>query len=410
MTGIHTLAVHAGRRPRRVDRSLSDASGPAPLGGGADGDTGALLTPIHQTTTYAQDALGQHKGHTYSRASNPTVAALEERLAALEGGAGAVCFSSGMAAIDAVLRRLRGGEHVLLSDTVYGGTVRLLREVYAAHGVRHSFVDATDPARVADAITPATRLVLVESPANPTLKLADIAAIARVTRERGVTLAVDNTFLTPYGQRALDLGADLAIHSTTKLIEGHNATIGGAVVVRDRAEGGAWLDWLRLVRKSAGTNLAPFEAWLTLRGVKTLGVRCDRQAEQALALARALEAHPAVERVCYPFLASHPQRELARRQQRNGGTVVAFELAGGRRAVERFVAELEVVTLAESLGAVESLVTHPATMTHGAYSPAEREALGVTDGLLRLSVGLEDLADLQADLDRGLRAATRVVA
>lgn len=389
MTGPSTLAIHAGRR--------------------ADGDTGALLTPIHQTTTYAQDGILGHKGHTYSRASNPTVVALEERLAALEGGSGAVCFASGMAAIDAVFRRLRSGEHVLLSDTVYGGTVRLLREVYVAHGVTFSLVDATDPETFAAAIRPETRLVLVETPANPTLKLADIEAIAALAHAQGVPLAVDNTFLTPYGQRAIDLGADLVVHSTTKLIEGHNATIGGAVVVAERA-GAGWIEWLRLVRKSAGSNLAPFEAWLTLRGTKTLGVRVDRQSEQALALAEVLEAHPGVRRVHYPTLPSHPQRDLALRQQRTGGTIVAFELDGGRPAVDRFVGALRVITLAESLGAVESLITHPATMTHGAYAPHERAALGVSDGLLRLSVGLEDLDDLVADVESALAAARAVVA
>jgi cystathionine beta-lyase/cystathionine gamma-synthase len=379
VTGLETLAVHAGRRP--------------------DGDTGALLTPIHQTATYAQEELGIHKGHTYSRASNPTVAALEERLAALEGGAGAVCFASGMAAIDALLRRLRSGEHVLVGDVLYGGTVRLLREVYARVGVEHSFVDASDAAAVEAALRPSTRLVLVETPANPTLKLADVRAIAAACRRRGVPLAVDNTFLTPLGQRALDLGADVALHSTTKLIEGHNATIGGAVVVRDDP---ALLEWLRLARKSAGTNLAPFEAWLTLRGVKTLGVRLARHGESALRVAQWLERHPSVARVHYPWLDSHPQRDLARAQQRTGGAVVAFEPRGDPR---RFLRALRVITLAESLGGVESLITHPATMTHGAYTAEERAALGVTDGLLRLSVGLEDVEDLLADLEGALQAA-----
>lgn len=387
MSGLNTVAVHAGRR--------------------ADGDTGALLTPIHQTTTYAQEGILGHKGHTYSRASNPTVVALEERLAALEGGADCVCFASGMAAIDAVLRGLRSGEQVLLSDTVYGGTVRLLREIYADHGVTFTLADATDAQLFSRSLQPNTRLILVETPANPTLKLADIRAIAEVSRRRGIPLAVDNTFLTPLGQRAIELGADLAIHSTTKLIEGHNSTIGGAVVTR---EPGAWPDRLRLIRKSTGSNLAPFEAWLTLRGVKTLGIRLERQSRQALALAEILEAHPSVARVHYPTHASHPQRELALRQQTTGGTVVAFELRGGRPAVDRFVRELKIVTLAESLGAVESLVTHPATMTHGAYSAAERASLGVTDGLLRLSVGLEDLDDLANDLTHALAAAQELTA
>jgi cystathionine beta-lyase/cystathionine gamma-synthase len=385
MTGFATNAIHAGRRP--------------------DGDTGAILTPLHQVTTYAQPEIGVHKGHTYSRASNPTVAALEQRLAALEGGAAAVCFASGMAAIDAVFRRLASGDHLVLSDVVYGGTVRLLREVYARHGITFTLADASDPALVARAIQPNTRLVLIETPANPTLKLADIAAIAEVCKGRKVPLAVDNTFLTPYGQRALDLGADFAIHSTTKYLEGHNTTIGGAVVVRSDP---AWVEWLTLVRKSAGTNLAPFEAWLTLRGVKTLTVRMDRHGQSALHLARFLEAHPLVTRVHYPGLPSHPQHELARRQQRDGGGIIAFEIQGGVESARRFARSVRIITLAENLGAVESLLTHPTTMTHGAYSPEERRALGVSDGLLRLSVGLEDVADLVADLTQALQAASGV--
>jgi cystathionine beta-lyase/cystathionine gamma-synthase len=377
-----TLAVHAGRRP--------------------DGDSGAILTPIHQVATYAQEELGVHKGHTYSRASNPTVSALEARLAALEGGCDAICFASGMAAIDAVLRRLRSGDHVVLTDVVYGGTVRLLREVYARVGIEFTLADGASTDTIEAALRGETRLVLVESPANPTLKLVDIAAIAQRCRSRSIPLVVDNTFLTPHGQRAIELGADLVIHSTTKQIEGHNATIGGAVIVRDDP---SWVDWLRLARKTAGTNLAPFDAWLTLRGSKTLGVRCERSAATALLLATWLEAQPGIARVHYPGLASHPQHDLARRQQRHGGAVIAVELAGGIEAVRRFVASLGVITLAESLGAVESLVTHPATMTHGAYTPEERAAAGVGDGLLRLSIGLEDPHDLREDLTRALAAA-----
>lgn len=406
MSRFDTLAVHAGRKP--------------------DGDTGALLTPIHQSTTYAQEDIGVHKGHTYSRASNPTVAALEERLNALEGGVAAVAFSSGMAAIDAVLRRLRSGDHVVLGDVVYGGTVRLLREVYAHHGVEFTFADASDPAAVERAIRSTTKLVLIESPSNPTLKLADIRGVAAVTRRRGIPLALDNTFLTPYAQRAFDLGADLAIHSTTKYLEGHNATIGGAVIVAEGAaaptrrgrgpqdassarESAEWIDWLTLVRKSAGTNQSPFEAWLTLRGTKTLGVRLDRHAASALAVAEWLEAQLGEGRVRYPFLPSHPQHALALAQQRNGGGLVSFEV-GSAAAARRFAKALKVVTLAENLGAAESLLTHPATMTHAAYTSAERERLGVSDGLLRLSVGLEDVDDIIEDLARGLVAAREVVA
>ncbi|HEX9710221.1 MAG TPA: PLP-dependent aspartate aminotransferase family protein [Candidatus Thermoplasmatota archaeon] len=387
MTEIETLAVHAGRR--------------------SDLATGAVLTPLHQVTTFARAGVGVEGGYTYSRVSNPTVTALEERLAALEGGEGAVAFASGIAAIDAVFRRLSAGDHIVLSDMVYGGTVRLLRDVYARHGVTFSFADASKPGGVARAVRPATRLVLIESPANPTLKLADIRAVAQECRAAGVPLAVDNTFLTPYGQRAIDLGADLAIHSTTKYLEGHNATVGGAVVVRRGAD---WLEPLRLLRKCAGTIMAPFEAWLTLRGTKTLAVRLDRHAASAQVVAQFLEGRPEVRRVNYPGLASHPQRALAARQQRHGGGVVSFELAGGLPAVRRFADALQVVTLAENLGAVESLLTHPATMTHAAYTPQERDALGVTDGLLRISVGLEAEGDILEDLERGLRASRGVPA
>jgi cystathionine gamma-lyase len=280
-----------------------------------------------------------------------------------------------------------------------------LREVYARHGVTFSFADTSKPPAVSEAIRPATRLVLVETPANPTLKLADIPAISKVCNDAGLPLVVDNTFLTPYGQRALDLGADLAVHSTTKYLEGHNATVGGAVVVREDPK---WTEWLQFVRKSTGTILAPFEAWLTLRGLKTLTVRLDRHAASALTVAKHLEGHPQVVRVHYPGLPSHPQHALALRQQRNGGGIVTFELAGGIEAVRRFARALRVFTLAENVGAVESLLTHSATMTHAAYTPEERRALGVTDGLLRLSVGLEDVGDLLEDIDRAFEAARAV--
>ncbi len=384
MTEFATLAVHAGRHPD---------------------ETNAVLTPIHQVTTFARSEIGTQGGYTYSRVSNPTVTALEERLTALEGGRDTVAFASGIAAIDAVFRRLSSGDHVVLSDVVYGGTVRLLREVYARHGVTFTFADASRPEAFARALRPSTKLVLIESPANPTLKLADIAAISRICRGAGVPLAVDNTFLTPYGQRALDLGADLAVHSTTKYLEGHNATVGGAVVVKEDAE---WVESLQFLRKCAGTIMAPFEAWLTLRGIKTLTVRLERHAASALSLAQHLEGRPEVVKVNYPGLPSHPQHELARRQQRDGGGVLSFEIAGGLDAAKRFAKALRIITLAENLGAVESLLTHPATMTHAAYTADERRALSVPDGLLRISVGLEDIRDIVEDVDRALAAARAV--
>ncbi|HVL47740.1 MAG TPA: PLP-dependent aspartate aminotransferase family protein, partial [Candidatus Thermoplasmatota archaeon] len=383
MASLVTRAVHAGRKP--------------------DGDTGAILTPIHQVTTYAQEDVGVHKGHTYSRASNPTVEALEIRLNSLEEGIGAVAFTSGMAAIDALFRAsLSAGDHVVVSDVVYGGTVRLLRQVYARAGVTWSFVDASDPAAVARAITPATKLVLLESPGNPTLKLADIRGVAEVAHAKGVPVAVDNTFLTPLGQRVFELGADISVHSTTKYLEGHNSTIGGAVIVKSDA---ALLEQLKLIRKTAGSNQAPFEAWLTLRGIKTLALRLDAVSSSAQAIAEYLEQSPGVAKVHYPGLASFPQRDLAERQQLVTGGILAFELDGGYEAALRFVKGLEWITLAENLGAAESLLTHPASMTHAALTREEREALGITDGLLRLSVGLEAVEDLVADLESALARA-----
>lgn len=382
MTSLRTLAVHAGRKP--------------------DGDTGAILTPLHQVTTYAQEDVGVHKGYTYSRAANPTVAALEQRLAALEGGEDAIAFASGMAAIDAVFRAtLSAGDHVVVSDVVYGGTVRLLRQVYARYGVQASFVDASSAKGVEAALGPRTKLVLLESPGNPTLKLADLAGVAEAAHARGVPVAVDNTFLTPLGQRVFELGADLAVHSTTKYLEGHNSTIGGAVVVRDDA---ALAEALQLVRKSAGTNLAPFEAWLTLRGTKTLALRLDAVSRTAQALAEFLEEAPEVARVHYPGLRSFPQRDLARRQQKVPGGIVAFELRS-YEAARRFAKGLRWISLAENLGATETLLTHPASMTHASLAPEERAALGISEGLLRLSVGLEDVEDLREDVQAALGRA-----
>lgn len=387
MTAFATDCIHAGRR--------------------ADGDTGAILTPIHQVTTYAQTAIGEHKGYTYTRAANPTVAALEARLAALEGGADAVCFASGMAAIDAALRLVKAGEHLVVGEVVYGGTVRLIEQVLVDHGVRCTFVDARDPKQVANAIEDATRLVLVETPGNPTLDLVDLAAVADVCRAHGVLLAVDNTFPTPVLTRPFTFGADLVIHSTTKYLEGHNATVGGAVIVRNA---GPVLERLRLIQKTAGAVLGPFDAWLTLRGIKTLPLRVAAHCAHAHAIALRLTADPRVARVVYPGLESHPQHGLVRAQQKGlGGGIVSFELAaaGGRTArgaADAFLGGLRLITLAENLGAAESLITHPASMTHGAVDPRERDRRGITDGLLRLSVGLEDVDDIWEDVARGLEA------
>lgn len=378
-----TRAVHAGQGP--------------------DPSTGAILTPIFQTTTYVQQAVGVHKGHTYSRASNPTVSVLEACLGELEEAPPSVCFSTGLAAETALfLALLRSGDHVVVSEVCYGGTVRLLREVLSGLGVLSSFVDTRSPAAVAAALTPRTRLVFVETPANPTLALADIAALAAVTRRAGIPLAVDNTFLTPVLQRPLDLGADISVYSTTKHIEGHNSTVGGALTSRD----GALLERLRFVRKSVGSIQSPFESWLTLRGIKTLPLRLRQHSAHAQEVAGWLESHPRVTRVLYPGLPSFPQHELAVRQQRGHGGVLAFEVDGGLAAGTALMNAVRLCALAESLGAVETLITHPASMTHGDVPREQRERAGVTDGLVRLSVGLEDPGDIIADLEQAIDAAT----
>jgi cystathionine beta-lyase/cystathionine gamma-synthase len=388
MTSFLLEAVEAGFATRALHAGL-----------GPDPTTGALLTPIHQTTTYRQAAVGKDKGYTYSRAANPTVAALERNLGALESALPAVCTSSGMSAITTLfLATLKAGDRVVCSQVVYGGTVRLLRQVLDGLGVEALFVDTTRPAELERALRGGARLAFVETPANPTLVLTDLAAAARAAHAAGALVAVDNTFLTPAHQDAFALGADVVVHSTTKLIEGHNATLGGALVTRDpglRAR-------LDLVRKSIGTIQSPFEAWLTLRGLKTLALRLERAAASALEIARWLERQPQVARVAYPFLESFPQLELARRQQRSGGSIVACELAGGGQAAHALLERVQLWSLAENLGAAESLVTHPASMTHASLAPEERERLGVGDGLVRLSVGLEDPRDLLTDLEQAL--------
>jgi cystathionine beta-lyase/cystathionine gamma-synthase len=380
--GLDTLALHAGAAPDPV--------------------TGAILVPVYQTTTYVQEAVGRDKGYTYSRSGNPTVSALERRLAALEGVEHCTCYSTGLAATTVLaLALLERGARALVSDVVYGGTLRLFRQVLERFGVEAEFVDTADLAALAEALRRPARLVLVETPANPTLKLTDVAGAARLAHAAGALLAVDNTLLSPALQRPFDLGADVVLHSTTKFIDGHNATVGGALLARDAAvhEKLAWH------RNATGTIQSPWNAWLTLQGVKTLPLRMERHSRNALRVAEHLAAHPRVERLLYPGLPSFPQRELALRQQRGGGALLAFEVAGGAAAGERVMNALRLCALAENLGAAETLVTHPASMTHAAVPPAERRRTGIGDGLVRLSVGLEDPADLIADLDRALAQA-----
>lgn len=366
--------------------------------------TGSILTPIYQTTTYVQPSVDEYlaKGYSYSRAGNPTVRALEMKLTTLEGGADCTCFSTGMAAIQAVLQAfLNAGDHAVVSDVAYGGTYRLCTKVFSRFGIEFTFADTSSPEDVRKSVRENTKLILTETPANPTLKLTDIAAISEIARERGILHAVDNTFLTPYFQRPLDLGADLAVHSTTKYIDGHNATVGGAVVGKTTE-----LDeQLRFIQIASGTILSPQVAWLTLQGCKTLSVRMERQSDNAMAIAKFLEAHSKVERVRYPGLESFPQHALARSQSTGFGAMVWFEVRGGVAAGKRLMDAVKLWSLAENLGSIESLVTHPVTMTHADVDEAERKRVGITDGLVRLSVGLEDSEDLIEALEQALEKA-----
>ena len=366
-----------------------------------DPTTGAILTPIYQATTYVQESVDEYlsKGFSYSRSGNPTVVALEDRITALEGGEGTVCFTTGMAATSAVMMAmLNAGEHAILSDVVYGGTHRLSTLVLSRFGVEYSFVDTSDAQNVRDAIKNNTRLIFTETPANPTLKLTDIAAVSDIARERGIPHCVDNTFLTPYFQRPLELGADLSMHSTTKYIDGHNITVGGSVTVTTPEH----LEAVQFVRNCLGSNMSPMVAFYTLQGCKTLSTRLEAQSASAMKIAQFLESHPMADQVAYPGLASFPQRELAEKQASGFGAMLWFEVKGGVAAGKKLMDTLQLWSLAENLGSVESLVTHSVTMTHADMDPADRQRVGITDGLVRLSVGLEDPEDLIADLSQAL--------
>jgi cystathionine beta-lyase/cystathionine gamma-synthase len=381
--GLETLALHAGTT--------------------ADPVTGAMLTPIYQTATYRQEAVGKDKGFKYSRSGNPTVSALERRLAALEGAEFASCYGTGLAATTALfLALLRSDDRVVVSQAVYGGTVRLLRQTLAPFGVRADFIDTADPIAFARALREPTRLVFIETPANPTLKLTDIRLAADLAKTAGALLVVDNTLQTPALQRPFDLGADIVLHSTTKFIEGHNATVGGVLIARDARLHEQFL----FTRNTIGAIQSPFPAWLTLQGVKTLPLRMKQHSENALRVARFLETHPRVTKLIYPGLESFPQFELAQRQQSSGGALIAFEVEGGVEAGVRLMNSVRLCTLAENLGAAETIITHPVSMTHGAVPPEQRAAAGITDGLVRLSVGLENPDDVIADLDTALAKAT----
>lgn len=370
----------------------------------ADPATGATIVPIYQTSTYTQTAVGEHKGYDYSRTVNPTRVALETQLAALEEAAHCSAFASGMAAAAATLNLLSAGDHVVVTDDLYGGTYRLFSRVLARYGLEFTYVDMTDPQNVRKALKPNTKMLWLETPTNPLLKLVDIAAVASL-KHPGQIVVVDNTFATPYLQSPLALGADVVVHSTTKYLGGHSDVIGGATMTNDSAIAGT----IRFHQNAVGGVPGPMDAYLVMRGAKTLAIRMREHESNARAVAEFLNASSDVERVYYPGLPTHLQHDLAKRQMRGFGGMVSFTLHGGAERAHDFVRRMKVFSLAESLGGVESLVSIPARMTHGSIPKEDRERRGVTDGLIRLSVGIEDAADLIADLD-GALAASRAVA
>ena len=372
-----TICIHAGQVP--------------------DPSTGAIITPIYQTSTYVQEALGKHKGYEYARTQNPTRSALEGNLAAMEGGQAAFAFASGLAATGAIMTLLEAGDHVVVTDNTYGGTYRLFERVLRRSQLDFTYVDTSDCDQIRAAITPSTKMLFIETPTNPTLRLTDLEAASALGHEYGLAVVVDNTFASPYGQRPIDLGADMVLHSTTKFLNGHSDSIGGAVIARRDEH----IEWLKFVQNAEGAILGPMDAWLVLRGTKTLPVRMERHNTNAQAVAEFLDRHPKVSRVHYPGLPSHPQHALATRQMRGYGGIVSFELGSLERA-RVFLNHVALCALAESLGGVETLISHPATMTHASVPPERRQAIGLTDDMVRISVGLEDLDDLLDDLTQAL--------
>lgn len=372
-----TVCLHAGQEP--------------------DPSTGAIITPIFQTSTYVQEELGRHKGYEYARTQNPTRAALEGNLAAIEGGAAGFAFASGMAAINAIASMLKSGDHVIVSDNVYGGTFRLFDKVLTRYHLSFSYVDTGDLDATAQAFTPATKMLFVETPSNPVMRITDLAKASELAHAHGARFVVDNTFASPVIQQPLAFGADLVTHSTTKYLNGHSDSVGG-VVIATRDED---VEWLRFYQNAAGAILSPFDSFLVLRGTKTLPLRMAQHCTTGLALAQFLEAQPKVRKVYYPGLGSHPQHDLAARQMKGFGGMLSFDL-GSREAAARLLKSVRLLALAESLGGVESLISHPATMTHASVPVEHRNALGITDGLVRISAGLEDVDDLKDDLAQAL--------
>jgi cystathionine beta-lyase/cystathionine gamma-synthase len=372
-----TICIHAGQEP--------------------DPSTGAIITPIYQTSTYVQQGLGQHKGFEYGRTQNPTRMALEANVAAIEAGTAGFAFASGMAAIDAILTRLESGDHLVVSDNTYGGTFRLFERVRRKFGLDFTYVDTSRLDLIAPAITKNTKYLFIETPTNPMLRITDLAAASEIAHRHQVRVVVDNTFASPYIQQPLNLGADMVTHSTTKFLNGHSDSVGGVVVVKHQDD----LEWMKFVQNAAGAILGPMDSWLVLRGTKTLPIRMERTNSNAQTLAEHLARHRKVQSVIYPGLPDHPHHALAKKQMRGFGGLITFDV-GSEDAARTVLPRFKLMSLAESLGGVETLISHPAIMTHASVPAERRAAIGITDGMIRISVGIEDVEDLKADLDEAL--------
>ncbi len=375
--GFSTIAIHAGNEP--------------------DAATGAVSVPIYQTSTYAQDALGKHKGFEYARTQNPTRSALEKNIAALENARFGYAFASGMSATDAVLKLVKAGDHVILGDNTYGGTFRLFDKILRNYGIEFDLVDTSDVSNLETAFKANTKMVFVETPTNPIMTVTDLQAVSEIAHAHGAKVICDNTFMSPYLQQPISFGVDIVVHSTTKYLNGHSDSVGGFVALNDETDA----NWIQFIQNSIGAILSPFDSFLVLRGTKTLAVRMDKHDENGRAVASFLAEHPRVQKVYYPGLAAHPQHELAKKQQKGFGGMVAFE-TGSLENAKKVLENVKICTLAESLGGVESLISHPATMTHASVPADKREKLGITDGLVRVSVGIEDIEDILEDLDQAL--------
>jgi cystathionine beta-lyase/cystathionine gamma-synthase len=372
-----TICIHAGQEP--------------------DPSTGAIITPIYQTSTYVQEGLGQHKGYEYGRTQNPTRMAVERNIAAIEAGTAGFAFASGMAAIDAILTRLESGDHLVVSDNTYGGTFRLFERVRRKFGLDFTYVDTSQLDAIERALTPKTKYLFIETPTNPMLRITDLPAAAEIAHRHNVRVVVDNTFASPYVQQPLALGCDIVVHSTTKFLNGHSDSVGGIVVLKHQDD----IDWMKFVQNAAGAILGPMDSWLILRGTKTLPIRMERTNSNSMAIAEHLRSHKKVHSVIYPGLSDHPHHALARKQMRGFGGLISFDV-GSLEAARAVLPRFRLMALAESLGGVETLISHPAIMTHASVPPERRAAIGITDGLIRISVGIEDVDDLKEDLDYAL--------